>query len=312
MANTVNKVIDIALNEVGYLEKKSNSKLYDKKANAGFNNYTKYAYEIDTKYPNLYNGKKNGYAWCDMFVDWCFINAFGLDEAKKLLCQPNKSYGAGCSYSAEYYKRNGQFHKNNPIVGDQIFFCNSTKSKVVHTGLVYDVDYKYVYTIEGNTSSASGVVANGGAVEKKKYKLSYSRIHGYGRPKYDKQTLIESSTKDLLVVDGDWGKATTKACQKLLGTTQDGIVSGQSTSNKKYLLSVSTTSWEFTNKKSTGSSMIRALQRLIGADVDGQFGKKSVIALQKYLKNEGYYKGAIDGKCGKQTVKALQTFLNEN
>ena len=38
----IDKVIKIADAEVGYLEKKSNSNLYDKTANAGSNNYTKY------------------------------------------------------------------------------------------------------------------------------------------------------------------------------------------------------------------------------------------------------------------------------
>ena len=45
--------------------------------------------------------------------------------------------------------------------------------------------YTYVYTIEGNTSGANGVIANGGGVCKKKYKLSYNRLAGYGRPKWD-------------------------------------------------------------------------------------------------------------------------------
>ncbi len=54
-----------------------------------------------------------------------------------------------------------------------------------HTGLVIAVDSKRVYTIEGNTSSAKGVVPNGGAVREKSYLLTYSRIGGYGRPKYE-------------------------------------------------------------------------------------------------------------------------------
>ena len=43
------KVIAVAMNEVGYLEKRTNAQLYDKTANAGTNNYTKYANDIDTK-----------------------------------------------------------------------------------------------------------------------------------------------------------------------------------------------------------------------------------------------------------------------
>ena len=115
------KVIEIALGEVGYLEKKSNSNLDSKTGNAGSNNYTKYARDLDA-IPNFYNGKKNGYAWCDVWVDWVFVEAFGADMAKKLLCQPDKSYGAGCYYSAKYYKNKNQFHTSNPKIGDQIFF----------------------------------------------------------------------------------------------------------------------------------------------------------------------------------------------
>lgn len=52
---------------------------------------------------------------------------------------------------------------------------------------MYKVDANRVYTIEGNTSSASGVIPNGGAVAYKSYQLNYNRIAGYGRPKYDIQ-----------------------------------------------------------------------------------------------------------------------------
>lgn len=302
MSNTVDKVLKIASDEVGYLEKKSNSNLDHKTANAGKNNYTKYARDLDNIH-NFYNGKKQGYAWCDMFVDWCFVKAYGLETAKKLLCQPNNSYGAGCTASSGYYRNKGQFHEKNPNIGDQIFFWDKNKTRVAHTGLVYHVDGRYVYTIEGNTSGASGVVANGGGVCRKQYALSYGRIYGYGRPNYDEKSLLE--------VDGRWGKATTIACQKYFGTTQDGIVSGQSSANKKYLSAVSTSSWKFTIKKS-GSDMIRAMQKMLGISDDGLCGKRTITTLQEFLKNKGYYTGSIDGKCGSGTVKALQKFLNDN
>lgn len=41
-----------------------------------------------------------------------------------------------------------------------------------------------VYTIEGNTSAGREVIPNGGAVCRKSYVLSNSRIGGYGRPDY--------------------------------------------------------------------------------------------------------------------------------
>lgn len=180
--NESDKVISIAMQEEGYLEKKSNKDLDDKIKNAGSSNYTKYARDLD-KIGDFYNGKKQGYAWCDVFVDWCFVKAFGVDRAKELLCQPSKSLGAGVYYSANYYKNKKQFYKSKPKAGDQIFFKNS-KGNAQHTGLVYQVDNKYVYTVEGNTSSTKGVVPNGGCVRLKQYSLSYNRIMGYGRPNY--------------------------------------------------------------------------------------------------------------------------------
>lgn len=193
----VEKVLKIARNEVNYLEKASNRNLDSKTGNAGNKNYTKYARDLD-KVSGFYNGKKNGFPWCDVFVDWCFYKAYGMTDAKRLLCQPSKSLGAGCEYSIQYYKQKKRF-KTSPAVGDQIFFTDSEKSEIVHTGLVYKVDKIYVYTIEGNTSSASGVVANGGCVAEKKYKRSYNRIAGYGRPAYDKT----ASQRIHTVVKGD-------------------------------------------------------------------------------------------------------------
>lgn len=180
---TAERVLAVAMAEVGYLEKKSNSQLDNKTANAGYKNYTKYARDLDA-IPDFYNGNKQGVAWCDMFVDWCMIQAFGLEAGQKLLCQPDRSYGAGCPSSMNYYKSKGRFYTKNPKPGDQIFFYNSGRTYAAHTGIVYKVDSMYVYTIEGNTSSTSGVIANGGGVFKKSYAINYNRIAGYGRPDY--------------------------------------------------------------------------------------------------------------------------------
>lgn len=171
----IEKVLAVAANEVGYLEKKNGNSLYSKTANAGSANYTKYGYEMHKLYPATMDYPA---AWCDCFVDWCFVQAFGKDVAMKML----HKFDDYTVNSAGYYKNNKEWHKT-PKVGDQIFFTNS-KGGICHTGIVYAVDSKNVYTIEGNTSSESGVVANGGCVRKKSYKLTYNRIAGYGRPNY--------------------------------------------------------------------------------------------------------------------------------
>ena len=48
--NAIDKLIRIAKNEIGYLEKASNSQLDSKTANAGENNYTKYWRDIKPDY----------------------------------------------------------------------------------------------------------------------------------------------------------------------------------------------------------------------------------------------------------------------
>lgn len=181
------KVISIASGEVGYLEKASNSQLDDKTANAGSANYTKYARDLDAL--SWFNGKKQGYAWCAVFVTWCFYQAYGM-TAKKMLFQPDKdNCAAGCGSARGYYNKQGHLF-NDPAVGDQIFFWSSDMSKISHTGLVVGVNGSRVYTIEGNTSDGSSVIANGGAVCKKDYALNYKRIAGYGRPEW---SLLSSS-----------------------------------------------------------------------------------------------------------------------
>lgn len=275
MATDVNKVLEIALAEVGYFEKASNSQLDDKTANAGYGNFTKYARDLDN-ISGFYNGKKNGYAWCDIFVDWCFVQAYGVAAAKMLLCQPSNSAGAGCTYSMQYYKQKGQFH-SSPKPGDQIFFGSGAES--THTGLVYKVDGNYVYTIEGNTSSAVGVVANGGTVCKKSYILSHYHILGYGRPNYSGTTVVNSTT--------------TKP-------------STTTTSSKKGVCNV------ILDQLAKGSKgqQVKSLQLLLigyghscgSAGADGDFGSgtyNAVIAFQKKKKLEA------DGIVGTKTWNAL-------
>lgn len=170
----MNKVIEIALAEVGYKGKKSNSQLDNKTANQS-GKYNKYARDLD-KIAGFYNGKKNGYDWCDIFVDWCFVQAFGVDKALELLCQPKKSTGAGCSFSMNFYKKKGRLF-NAPQVGDQIFFGKA--GDIYHTGLVYKVENGRVYTIEGNSGNSE--------VAKWDYPIEADYIAGYGRPAYNEE-----------------------------------------------------------------------------------------------------------------------------
>lgn len=166
----IEKITKIAKDEVGYLEKKSNKNLDDKLANAGDRNYTKYGKWIGM----------NGDYWCASFLSWIFYRAFGTANGKKLLCG---SYSAACETIRQNFKKKGQY-KTSPKAGDVIFFKGTRHSGANHIGFVYKIADGKVYTIEGNTSGASGVIDNGGGVAKKSYATTYSKILGYGRPDY--------------------------------------------------------------------------------------------------------------------------------
>lgn len=149
--DAIKAVIDVARNEIGYLEKASNSNLDSKTANAGQNNYTKYWRDLYPQY--------QAQPWCAIFVCWCFVQIFGKEVTEKLLKH----------YPYTYCPTLGSLFTNyaNPQVGDIVIFWRN--GEFAHTGLVTAVNGDYFETIEGNTSSGSTIVPNGGEVCAKSY-----------------------------------------------------------------------------------------------------------------------------------------------
>lgn len=166
------KLLNKVRAQVGYMGKKTNAQLDDFTANQG-GKFNKFARDLDAL-GDFYNGRKNGYDWCDIFVDWCFVNTFGREIAQKMLYQPNKSLGAGTGYSLGYYKSNGRLF-TTPQPGDQIFFGDSKSTW--HTGIVTKIDNNYISTVEGNAGSPS-------AVRSCRYPKNYRYIKGFGRPNW--------------------------------------------------------------------------------------------------------------------------------
>lgn len=207
------KVINVAMGEVGYYEKSNSKNLDDKTAGASSGNYTKYWRDMRKDY--------QGSAWCDCFVGWCFVQAYGKAVAEYLQC--GGTYSFYTPTSAQYYKNKKQWY-SSPKVGDQAFFKNSTR--ICHTGIVYAVENGRVYTVEGNA---------GNKVQKKNYKLSDSYIAGFGRPDYGMDAsggsggnhatvaqfqkflnnnyaqILKTAGVGQLVVDGDYGPKTRAA-----------------------------------------------------------------------------------------------------
>jgi len=212
------RVIATAEDQVGYFGKKTNAQLDDFKANPG-GRYNKFARDLDAL-GDFYNGRKNGYDWCDVFVDWCFVETFGRAVAQLLLCQPDRSLGAGTGYSLDYYRKKGRFF-TAPQPGDQIFFGDSRSTW--HTGLVTAVKGGYVHTIEGNAGNPSAVRAC-------RYVLGGKTIKGYGRPDWLLVPADETEDDDMtyyktLAEVPEWYKpAVQKAVNKgALNGTGDGL-----------------------------------------------------------------------------------------
>lgn len=168
---SIKALISVAEQEIGYLEKASIKNLDSKTANAGSGNYTKYWRDLKPSY--------QGEPWCNAFTNWDFYKVYGKTTAKKLLCCNDFDYYTPTT--AGYFKDAKRWF-STPKVGDLVYFKNSTR--IHHIGLVVGVTVDYITTVEGNTSTANKVVANGGGVWSKTYKRTNSAIAGYGRPDY--------------------------------------------------------------------------------------------------------------------------------
>lgn len=150
---TANKVINIALGEVGTKESPMNSN--------------------KTKYGEAYGW--NAVPWCVIFLWWCFREA-GMSEL---------FYGGGKTASCGQYitwaKKNGQWITDYYKPGDLIFMEFDGDNSPDHVGICTAVTDSGVVTIEGNTSAA-GSQSNGGIVLQKTRKRSV--IVGAARPEY--------------------------------------------------------------------------------------------------------------------------------
>ena len=269
----VNKVLELARSEIDYREKASNSNLDQKDANVGTGNYTKYGRDLDSD-PKFYNGKKNGFAWCDQFVDWLFWTCFGSELAMKMLCQPQKSAGAGCLYSAQYYQAAKRWTKD-PQPGDQVFFYDN-EGNINHTGIVESVNGSAVTTIEGNSNDR---------VMRRQHNMEEGYIAGFGRPVWE---LVKTST----------------AAQTPAPT--ESTVYNIEQPTVKIILGL--------GAKGNSVKLIQErLQKLgydIGPDgVDGDFGLNTLAALKQFQYDNGL---GECGYFGPQTFAAMKAAIPED
>lgn len=234
--SALQKIIDIELKEVGYIEKASNSNLDSETANKGLNNYTKYSRDINALGLKGYQGS----AWCCTHQFWVEVQAVGLEQALKNWHMTKSSYvGYNCFSTYNKFKAAGKTSKK-PKLGCLVVFTFS------HIGRVIEIDGDYIITVEGNTSAAT-YDRNGGMVAKKRYKYNDSKIKGYCIIDYDGVTASSPNLKigssgsnvkelqqnlnklgyDCGTADGIWGTKTENAVRKFQkdkGLEVDGIV----------------------------------------------------------------------------------------
>lgn len=265
--DAINKLILIAKNEIGYLEKKNNSQLDSKTANAGSNNYTKYWRDINTSY--------QGQPWCAAFVSWCLMKAFGLGAAKKLLKHWPYVY---CPTMADLFTLN-----SNPKVGDIVIFYQN--GAFTHTGIVIKVLGDRFWTVEGNTSGASGIIANGGGVCAKSY--LNSQMPG-----------TKFCTPDWSIVVEAYSNSSTNAKPSTTTSKEAGYMF------KPKLVKLG----------SEGTSVLLLQEILIARGFKGKNGKalslsrkadeNTIYALKSYQKSRNGVL-VVDGECGEKTWKDL-------
>lgn len=168
---------------IPYLEKRSAAYLDDFQRNAGYNNYTKFARDVNSwGQPGC-----QGQPWCAVYQFWKLTKALGLKTALQIM--------GGGFYNCRNVTRHAQSKetwKKAPKKGALIIFRNGS-----HIGSVNKYDTQYVYTNEGNTSSTPGVVVNGGSCCNKKYKLNAPVIDGYVWIDYgtEEQTSTDTAVK---------------------------------------------------------------------------------------------------------------------
>lgn len=250
----INALIAVAKNEIGYLEKATNAQLDSKTANAGYNNYTKYWRDIYPAY--------QGQPWCACQISWDMMTAFGLETAKKLLRHWPYVY---CPTMANLFTLYA-----NPQVGDIVIFKHN--GVFTHTGLVIKVQGDKFWTIEGNTSGASGIVANGGGVCQKSYYNSQLPGTKFCRPDYSIVTSIKS------------GSSTNTSTTT---TTKNWIEYGDRGNDVKNLQA---------KLNKVGHNL----------EVNGICGNATVSAIKDFQEK---YNLTVDGQAGKNTITKLDSVI---
>ena len=208
-----------------------------------------------------------------MFVDWLFVKCFGAETGRQMLCQPYNSAGAGCLYSAQYYKQNNQW-SFTPQLGAQVFFTYSA-GEVSHTGIVADIVGTTITTIEGNSSDQ---------VAKRTYNQGNASIYGYGIPKWE------------------------LAANSSASTTEPSMQPNSDTS-AYYGVRILKKGMSGDDVKKVQEDLISLGYDLGRWGADGDFGNDTDSAVRKFQQDHNL--DPVDGEVGPDTIAALEKALEK-
>lgn len=211
-----------------------------------------------------YCGLPAGTAYCNAYVTYIFHHTGNAS----LYCGGKKQ--TYCPTSIKWCQKNlAQVPLYLAMPMDVIYFDWDRNRVPNHIGFVKaKKSTSEIYTHEGNT--------NGGIVAEKTRPAKY--ICGVFRPHFKGSYKLAK-----LTVDGDCGYNTIASLQKLVGAGVDSIL---------------------------GLNTVRKVQTYFGATADGQWGSGTSKAIQGKLAKAGYYAGKIDGEFGKASVMGLQKYIN--
>ena len=270
LQEAVNKLLDTARKELNYRE--------------GYNNYIKYA---QNSWDNQFYGwELQNQPWCDVFVDWCFCETFGLQTGAAMTYQTVGSGSALCSASASFYEKNNAFY-NYPQPGDQVFFFSN--GDINHTGLVESVvgsgaNWTSFTTIEGNSSDQ---------VARRTYNRGNNKVAGFGRPKWS------------LVAQG--GTIQNPPTQQQKNKNQPTITTP--TSSQKYQPHTYNIKINLLKKEDYGPQ-VSSMQALLNAKgfkckVNGKFDNNTFNVLKDFQTKAGI---EVDGEFGQEAFTALWNY----
>ena len=242
-------------------------------------------------------GPSNEIFWCCMFASWClYMGGVQMDGF------PTQNTDLALNGGAKKYA----VPIEDVRYGDIVIFNWDWDNTTDHIGFATgEFDGTGFTTIEGNVGNAVKEkyrqLGNVAYVLRPPYKA-----HGPVGPNNPSVPADPKNNRDggKLDVDGIGGWNTIVDWQDQLGCEIDGRISGQIEDNRKYFSAIYNVDFD-----GNGSPLVASIQSVVGAVVDGIWGKETSTKIQEWLVNKGY-PCVVDSYFGTNSVMALQESLN--